>query len=269
MLLPPDPTTLHATAYRPAAHRTLRPFGATAELVLLPERKERPGRPGAERAPFAPDRVPLILAAELQWRGAGLALTPNRFPFAAQQCILWSDPPTRDHREPLLAVLFAWNDRQRGTALGNTVGAAASIARAHAHATTERIPFLHELRERALPAAALGWLPPIDGVTYVQKDVPFWLLGVRGPALLRAAAIAALLRLRMTAAINFVDTEGTAWLYPRSAIEAPVPHFPAALGAAEVWGRWCYVDEAPFAAASERDLEAALLAAGCPFAANR
>jgi len=259
MLLPPDPTTLNATAFHVAARRSLRVFGATVELVLLPQRAARPSRPSPQRPPFSVDPVPRILAAEAQWRGDGLALTGNRYPFAAQQAILWHERPVRDHDATLLRTVFAWNDAHRGTALINTVGAAASIARAHAHCTPERLPFLHELAERPLAAA---WLPAVDGVAFVSKQAPLLLVGVRGPAAARAHAAAALLALRLCPAVNVVDSDGTAWCYPRSA-ETPAPHFPQALGAAEVWGRWCYVDEAPFLAATAADLEQALVTAGC------
>jgi len=258
-LLPPDPATLNATAFRAAARRDLRVFGAEVELVLLPERAARPSRPTPQRPPFGKDPVPRILAAEAQWRGDGLALTGNRYPFAAGQHILWLEQPAREPGEELLAVLFGWNDAHRGTALLNTIGAAASIARAHAHWTAERLPFLGAFGERPLAA---DWLPEAGGVAFVQKALPYVLLGVRGAAAARARAVAALLRQRLCTAANVVDADGTAWIYPRSR-ETPAPHFPAALGAAEVWGRWCYADEAPFRAATAHDLEQALVVAGC------
>lgn len=63
-------------------------------------------------------------------------------------------------------------------------------------------------------------------------------------------------------AFNLVDDGTTTWLLPR-ALETPTPHFPQALGAAELWGRWCYDDEGAFRAATGSDLAAALAAAGC------
>jgi len=67
----------------------------------------------------------------------------------------------------------------------------------------------------------------------------------------------------MTATWNVAVAGDTAWLLPRS-VETPAPHFAYPLGAAELWGRWCYMDEAPFAAASGAALEAALTLAGMP-----
>ena len=66
----------------------------------------------------------------------------------------------------------------------------------------------------------------------------------------------------MTAAVNLVAMRGETFVYPRSS-ETPAPHFPYPLGAAEIWGRWCYVEERAFAAATSPDLEQALIASGC------
>ena len=73
---------------------------------------------------------------------------------------------------------------------------------------------------------------------------------------------------RLTAAWNVIVTEDAAWIVPR-AVETPLPWFPQALGAAELWGRWCYVDEAPFRAARGHDLEQALVQAGMPACGGR
>ena len=64
---------------------------------------------------------------------------------------------------------------------------------------------------------------------------------------------------------HVVAAEGgiAAAVYPRSAIETPTPHFPAALGASELWGRWCYSDRADFERATAAELERALALAGC------
>ncbi len=244
---------------RPAAVRTLRVFGATAELVWLPERALRHGRPGTARPAFAPSPVPRILG-EAFWSDAAFALTPNRFPFARAQQLLWPLEPRREPDAALWQVLAAWVAAASGTGMVNQIGAAASIARAHAHLTPEQLPFLAELPERPL-ATALLELPPT--VSLVAKAVPFCLLGLRGAPGPRAQAVLALAETRLTAVWTAVVVGDTTWFYPRSR-EVPAPHFPQALGAAELWGRWCYVEEAPFAAATAEDLEAALLAAGMP-----
>lgn len=243
--------------FAPAALRHEVAFGAPVVLAWVPGRKVRQGAVG-RRPAFAPSPADRIIASEAFWRGDGLAATPNAHPFAHEQRILWATTPLREPDVAMWTAIGAWADAANGTALVNTIGAASTIARAHAHLLPERLPFLAGLRDRAVVD------PPIDvppGVHLVAKDVPFCLLGVRGEPAARATALARLASARLTAAWNVAVQDGTAWVCPRR-VETPSPHFPFALGAAEVWGRWCYVDEAPFLAARGEDLERALLAAG-------
>lgn len=247
-------------AYAPAAVRRLCVFGAPVEAVLVPARRRRLDAANVARPAFARSRAAGIVADESIWRGDGMALTPNAFPFAHGQRLLWPLAPLREPDAALWQAAFAWADAAGGAALVNNVGAASSIGRAHAHLCAERLPFLGALPERPC-AADLIDVPA--GAALVEKDAPFCLLGVRGPAAARALAVVRLAEARLTAAWNVVAQDGATWLLPRRA-ETPAPHFPHALGAAELWGRWCYVDEAAFAAARDADLEAALVAAGCP-----
>jgi hypothetical protein len=247
-----------AAPFAPAARRTLVAFGAPVELVLVPERAARRGRPGDVRPAFDRSPAARIVEGETRWRGEGLALTPNKYPFAHEQRILWPGEPMREHPIALWQAVCDWTAATGGSALVNTIGAASSIARAHAHLTPERLPFLEALRERAV-VADLADLPA--GARLVAKDVPFCLLGVRGDAAAVAESVWRLAEARLTPAWNVVVEPGAAWSYPRTA-ETPAPYFPYALGAAEVWGRWCYLDHAAFAAATGADLERALVAAG-------
>lgn len=246
--------------FAPAARRELTVHGATVELVLVPQRKERHGRATAERPAFARSPAPRITRDEVLWQADGLVLTPNRYPFAAQQRILWPAAPVREPDRAFWRAVLDWVARSGGTALVNNVGAAATIARAHAHLVPERLPFLAALPERACGADLLE-LP--RGVELRTKDVPFCLLGLRGDVDGLASALVLLAEARLTAAWNVVVAAGAAWVCPR-AVETPAPHFPYALGAAELWGRWCYMDEAPFAAATSAALEQALAVAGKP-----
>lgn len=254
----PDPDRLVLPDAAPRARRELRVFGAAVELVWLPDRAARQGRPGAQRPAFAADAGARIVAAEAQWRGRGAAVTPNRYPFASRHAIVWPDAPLRAPDVAFWTLLAELADHRGGTLLLNSVGAAASIARTHAHWTAETLPFLDQLPESPLAA---DWLPRIDGAAFAQKDVPCALVGVRGAPVARAEALAALQTLRLSPAWNALLTRGAAWLLPR-AVETPLPHFPYPLGAAELWGRWCWLDEAPFAAATGPELERALCAAG-------
>ncbi len=258
MRCPPFEPHASLVPFAPATVRTLTVFGGSVQLVHVPTRRARTDRATGDRPAFRRSQAARIVHEEACWHGDGLVLTPNLYPFAHQHRILW---PTRPARDPDLTLWHAageWADRADGAALVNTIGAAATIARAHAHLVCERLPFLGALPERRcdLDLADL----PAD-VELVAKDVPFCLLGVRGEAVARARALLLLAEARLTSACNVIVQDGTAWLFPRR-LETPAPHFPFALGAAEVWGRWCYVDEAEFSAATAIDLERALVAAG-------
>lgn len=192
----PPPTHFAATA-----RRELRVFGAPVELALLPGRAARPGRPGAERPAFRPDLGLRIAATEAIHAGPEFVVTPNKFPFARAQTVLWSRRPLREPDAEFLHSALSWTDQRGGSLLLNSVGAAASIPRAHAHHTDEAMPFLPELGEQPFAAP---WLPEVAGASYVQKAAPFALLGVRGDARARAEATAALQMLRMTPAVSVV-----------------------------------------------------------------
>ncbi len=258
MILPPFDPVPGLPPFSPPARRAVQAFGAPVELIWVPERLQRADRPSGERPAFRRSAAVRIVANEAFWNVGGLALTPNRYAFAKEQRILWPAALLREPDIGMWSAICGWAEAAHGTALVNNIGAAASIARAHAHLTTERLPFLAALPERRAPAELID-LPA--GVTLVAKDVPFCLLGVRGPAAAMATAIARLAEARLTAAWNVIVQDGTAWLYPRRT-ETPAPHFPYALGSAEVWGRWCYLEERAFASATTQDLERALIAAG-------
>lgn len=259
MNVPVEPSP-ELVPFAPAAVRRAEVFGAPVELVHVPARRGRYGGGSAARPAFVRSRAAAIVGAEATWRGDGLALTPNRFPFAAGHRLLWPEAPVREGDASFWRAVLAWVARSGGAALVNNVGAAATIGRAHAHLVGETLPFLAALPERTGPRDLID-LPP--GVELVAKDVPCCLLGLRGEPTACAAALLTLAEARLTAAWNVVAQAGACWFLPRGA-ETPLPHFPYALGAAELWGRWCFMDEAPFAAATAADLERALLAAGTP-----
>lgn len=258
MILPPIDPVPGLPAFAPPGRRAMTVLGAPAELIWVPERLQRTDRPNGNRPAFRRSAAARIVATEAFWNVGGFALTPNRYPFAKEQRILWPTALLRDPDAAMWTAICSWVEAAHGTALVNNIGAAASIARCHAHLTPERLPFLATLRERPVHTDLFD-LPP--GVTLVAKDVPFCLLGVRGAAGPLANALLRLAEARLTAAWNVVVTDGAAWVYPRRR-ETPAPHFPYALGAAEIWGRWCYLEDAAFRAATPQDLERALVDAG-------
>jgi hypothetical protein len=258
MPVPPLPAA-DLPPFAAAATRAVAVFGAPAELVLVPARRGRPGIAEAARPAFAGSPAARIVADEALWRNDGLVLTPNRYPFARRACLLWPAAPGREVVPALWTAAAAWVAATGGTALRNDVGAAATIARAHVHLVAERLPFLSALPEQRLRA---DWFE-VPGVELVSKRVPFCLLGVRGAADRLGEALLSLAEACLAAAWNVVIEPDAAWVMPRR-VETPAPHFPFALGAAELWGRWCYTDEQAFAAATGADLERALVAAGMP-----
>lgn len=243
--------------FAPEATRTLTVLGATVQLALVPGRSVRSGhvregRPALQRSPAG-----RILKAEAYWRSESLALTPNKYPFATNQRILWMAQPSREPDRTFWRALLGWVEESGGTALHNNVGAAATIPRAHAHLIDEQLPFLTELPERKLTAELID-VP--DGCELVCKDVPFCLIGVRGGAAAKAEAMMLLADARLTATWNVIATGSTTWIVPRGK-QTPAPHFDQAVGAAEIWGRWCFVDREPFERTTAEDLERALVIA--------
>ncbi|MBK8980461.1 MAG: hypothetical protein IPM29_31550 [Planctomycetes bacterium] len=262
--LPADPFRLvPSTDFAPAARREVPLCGAPVALLWLPGRRARRGAPSAARPPFPPSHVPTILAEETVWSDARHALTPNRHPFADRHLLLWARTPQREPDRTMLATAYRLAEPRGAAVLGNSIGAAASIAHAHVHLVDGREAFL-----AGLPLAA--WTPPDGaelpaGLELLRAAAPFpaLLVGIRGPLEARATAAARLLQMRAVPAFNLVDQDGVTWLYPRSPVETPHPHFPQALGAAELWGRWCHQEREAFDAADERTMLGALAAAGC------
>jgi hypothetical protein len=249
-----------------AARRTLRVFGRPVTLAWLPARSRRGGIPTATAPAFRPERARRILREEALWEdrpgAADLVLTPNRFPFAARQALLWTTRVLREPPHELWATATAFVDARGGdtAALWNSVGAAASIPRAHVHlvAGTEN-GFLADAPTTPWPEhEELFDGDGFDGLAVSRLDLPVLVVRVEGPSAVRARAVARLLELRTTPAANAVVLPGVSFVAPRSAVEIPQPHFPHALGSAELVGRWCYAEREAFDAARAEDLERAL-----------
>lgn len=249
----------------PAARRTLELFGAEVELTLLPERARRRRPPPAV---LHADRADAILAQEGLWwsEDPPAGLTPNLYPFARAAGLLWSGRPEREIGAELLDLALRLAEPHGGTVLANTLGAAATQPRAHLHLVGERRDFLE-----ALPAVPhrLDGLPREIGaaVEIVRLAAPFpgLVLGIRGERADRARAAASILALRAAPAANAISDGRTTWVALRRC-ETPAPAFPHPLGCAEIWGRFCYEDEAAFAAADADGLVEALATALLPVA---
>lgn len=258
--LPTDPFALgdRKPAFEPAEQRTLELHGGQVELFFLPQRGGRSGRADAARPSFPPCRAERILAEESVWASDELALTPNLHPFAERHLLLWSRSPRREPDAAFLATGFELADRCGGALLVNSIGAAASIPWLHAHLLGERRGYLGGLP--TLPVDAGGSDPDVE-IQRVGAPFPAHMLALRGSIDRLAGAVGDLLRRRTTPAFSLVYENGRAFVMPRG-IETPAPHFPQALGSAELWGRWCFEDEDAFRSATPGSLDAALGAAG-------
>lgn len=262
--LPPKPfELLPGSDYRPAARRDVTLCGAPAELVWLPSRQTRRDAPSAEPPPFRAAAVDRILREEAVWSGHGCVLTPNLHPLADQELLLWSEAPVREPDRAMLELALELEEAVSGSVLINSVGAAASNPRAHAHLAGEELAFLETLPRAPLELASL---PALGDVEVLQLTPPFPAVsvGVRGSVAARAAAVHTLLELRSATAFNVVSQRGVSWFFPRSSVEVPSPQFPTALGCSELWGRWFFAEQEPFEHATERDLETALARTGWP-----
>lgn len=250
------PTELPDTIvpFEPTAERTLEVYGIPVHLALVPGRKARSGHDRERRPPLQRSPAERILREEAYWRTETLALTPNKFPFGKNQRILWMATPARDPDIHFWRAGLAWADAMDGTVLLNNIGAAATIPRAHAHFIEEKMPFLASLAEAPLQTDIMD-VP--DGCEMVRKDVPFCMVGVRGDLEGKAETLIRIADSRLTATWNVIINKDTVWIVPRGK-QTPAPYFPSAVGAAEFWGRWCYVDEEPFERATGNDLEKAI-----------
>ena len=259
--LPQDPFALiDHPAFAPAGRRRLPLLGSEVELLWLPQRAGRGGVPTDDRPPVRASVVERILAEETVWRGRGAALTPNRFPFAARELLLWAEQPLREPDLELWEVALELHAAAGGTLLINSVGAAASIPRAHFHLVGETRAFLDEVSRAAFRPAYLDRAADLEVVRL--EPFPALVIGLRGAVPQRARALHRLLEVRTAPSFNALAQGEWCWLLPRSPTEIPAPHFPHALGAAELWGQWCYADRDAFEAATPADLERALALSG-------
>lgn len=256
--LPPDPFALLATSdFEATQRRELTIYGQKVELLLLPGRARRQGIPGPDRPPFRPSPMARILAEECLWRGQGMTITANPFPFAERQLLLWAEDPIREASLPMLEMALSLAERCQGTVLLNSTGAAASISRAHLHLISDQSGFLSQLPSQVVHPAYLPEDPELE-CRICTSPFPGFIHILRGSAPVRARAAHRLLEIRSTPAVNMISSQGQTFIVPRSPLETPSPYFPHALGAAELFGRWCYADAQAFAAATIEDLQEAL-----------
>lgn len=253
-------------AFEAPPHRVEREvFGVRASVLSLPHRTSRHGMPRQDRPPFQANHADRIIATEAVWTGPGVAMTGNRFPFSAQQVILWATERRREPTRSMLEIAFRIEADVDGTSMVNSIGAAGSVTRSHVHVIGESPSFLRELPARGIePESVFLTEEQASGCEVICLDAPFpgVAIGLRGSVEARAETMHHLLECRTAQAFNLISNGGISWLVPRSAVEITAPHFPQALGSAEISGLWCVNDPEVFARLDGPGMEAAL-AMGC------
>lgn len=266
---PRDPFTLVPTrSLETVGRRTAMVFGAPVELVCLPGRRDRGGVPNDRRPTFLPNRAPGILREEEVWSAPGVIMTGNAFPFTDRQIVLWATERRREPSIEMLQVAYAMEDEVVGTTVVNSMGAAGSITRSHIHLLGATNEFFETLPKSQINPDLVGLdLDHLGPCELWRLDPPFPItaVGVRGLASERAQTMHHLLECRTTPAFNLIGSHRTSWLVPRSRVEMPAPHFRQALGGAELWGRWCYIDTEAFEQATAAALESAIRMVGVPW----
>ncbi len=235
--------------------RRLSLFGLSFELCLIPSRGGRAGVPSTEAPAFAVHPADRIRSEEALWRGDGLVLTPNRYPFFAPQLLAWPEAASpREADRDFLERCFRLADAAGASLLFNTVGASASIPLAHAHVLAAQSTVLAEI-----PLVRVGvgdgfscWSPDPGG------PAPFFAAVIEAvdPGL-RAREVRRLADCRRTAAVNLISVGTKVWVVPRRQ-EVPAPEFPYAIGAGELFGRFVFPKPDEFGAATQPALEAAM-----------
>ncbi len=239
------------------ARRSMLLHGQEVQLLYLPERRQRRGIPGPEKPPFLASPVERILAEEGLWSGRRVTITKNRYPFTGKQLLLWSQAAEREASLELLELGFAMAEDCGGSLLLNSCGAAASISRAHLHLIEDSRCFLGGLASEPVELAEIDGGPKVE-CRQLADPFPGYILELIGPHAERAKLAHRLLAIRSSPAVNLISTGGRCWIIPRSTVEIPAPQFPYALGAAELFGLWCFGDHQAYEEARPEDLEAAL-----------
>jgi hypothetical protein len=243
------------------ARRSLLAFGLPYELVLIPSRADRAHFPGMERPAFVSDKGGRIRQEEALVREDGIVLTPNRFSFYEQQCLIWqAEGFAREAPVALLEAGFRLAEQTQAALLINSIGASASICQAHGHLVRAQSKVL-----AAFPMKALG---AARGLRLLATDPlaghPSLTIQIRGGAPSdRARLVRALLDLRTAASYHVLAQAGAAWVIPRRR-EIVAEVSPYALGAAEFFGRFVFPERKIFERLDRKAIELALSEASVP-----
>ncbi len=239
--------------------RSLEALGLELSLYLTPWRaRRRPG--GGTPPPAGPDVGERVIREETLWEGGGTALTPNRYPVAPDHLLLWEKAPLREPREAFLELLARLcRERWDILAFVNSIGAAATVSRAHAQ------------------IARLGSPPPLAAVpaeirhegsitlSFPPEEGPWpaFFARLEGDPGSLASVLARLVRLRLCPAFNLVFHRDRAWIFFRRR-ETCSSGYPLPVGALELSGIFFFEEESSFRAMTPEGVRATLEEAAFP-----
>ncbi len=239
--------------------RVISACGTEISLLLTPWRAAR--RPGGGTPPPAgPDVGARVIRTEALWEGAGAVLTPNRYPFTEDHLLLWEKEPVREPRRGFLELLLGLcREREDILAFVNSLGAAATVSRAHAQlARTGEPPPLSKARVHTISRNGMELaFPPGEG------PWPAFFVRLRGETAPAAEALDRLLRLRLCASFNLVFQGDAAWIFFRRREIAPGA-YTLPIGALELSGIFLFEEESSFLAMTPEGIESALREAAFP-----
>ncbi len=239
--------------------RTLRACGSEIPLLLSPWRAaRRPG--GGTPPPAAPDVGERVIEKEALWKGNGIVLTPNRYPAWKDHLLLWERRPLREPGPAFLELLLRLcREREDLFAFVNSIGAAATVSRAHAQ------------------VVRLGESPPVAGTPVHTRPSgseeiafppgegpwPAFFARLAGDPPAVARTLARLIRLRLCPAFNLAFSRDKAWIFFRRRESVP-SGYPLPLGALELSGLFLFEEEASFLAMTPGGIESSLREASFP-----
>lgn len=236
-----------------ARRRLLPACGTEISLLLTPWRAAR--RPGGGTPPPAgPDVGARVIENEALWEGEGAVLTPNRYPFTEDHLLLWEKRPVREPGPEFLELLLGLcRERKDILAFVNSIGAAATVSRAHAQlARTGEPPPVSRAPVQAVDRDGLEWAFPPQGGPW-----PGFFARLRGEPAPVARALARLVRLRLCPAFNLSVHGDSAWIFFRRK-ETARRAYPLPVGALELSGIFLFEAEPSFHVMTPEKVETAL-----------
>ncbi len=239
--------------------RTVNAFNMDFHVLYMPWRGVRREK-GKMPSPFSRDRAYEIISREAIWRKGKYVVTPNKYPFAERQLLLWEDDREREPGEGLITLSLAILGKLEGmTGLMNTTGSAATIAKAH-------MQMAGLGRKPAVSKIPLEWMETggiLAGFPERGSGWPGFFVAMKGDPERVGNLTKTLLIQRRCPAFNIIISENTLYLFPRLR-ETEMEAYPYPLGALELAGCFAFEHEETFLSATGERIEKAISASCYP-----